>query len=310
MATGPNPFSISTTRNLLDHVFSPKIVSATGGYVVKLDMINIDNITISGTINGFTGGSAGTTGPQGSTGPRGATGPTGPRGFIGLRGTTGPIGPTGIQGPIGDTGPTGIQGPTGDTGPTGTMGSQGPTGYTGDTGPTGPMGTMGATGPTGLQGPVGLQGPTGPPLSVSTQSVTYNFPQTLVTTGYTVLWSLPVSDTIGTMSTGGSWTATSPGIYSISVYAKITSIANPIYQPVALEGSLNQFDGSTSYIIAPEISLAVAGVSDTTKSGITSPVIYLTSSSSISFKIDSVVGPFTSNTCEFAASMYIRYLSP
>jgi hypothetical protein len=68
MATGPNPFSISTSRNLLDHVFSPKIVSGTGGYVVKLDMVNIDNITISGTINGFTGGSGGTTGPTNAGG--------------------------------------------------------------------------------------------------------------------------------------------------------------------------------------------------------------------------------------------------
>ena len=44
MATGGNdPFLGSNTRNLLQHVLSPKIVSdGCNGYVVKLDMINVD----------------------------------------------------------------------------------------------------------------------------------------------------------------------------------------------------------------------------------------------------------------------------
>lgn len=44
MATpGNDPFSGTTTRNLLQHVISPKIVTdGTGGYKVKTDLINID----------------------------------------------------------------------------------------------------------------------------------------------------------------------------------------------------------------------------------------------------------------------------
>ncbi len=44
MATpGNDPFSGTTTRNLLQHIISPKIVSdGTGGYTVKTDLINID----------------------------------------------------------------------------------------------------------------------------------------------------------------------------------------------------------------------------------------------------------------------------
>lgn len=41
---GNDPFSNTTTRNLLQHLVSPKIVSdGTGGYQVKTDLINIDN---------------------------------------------------------------------------------------------------------------------------------------------------------------------------------------------------------------------------------------------------------------------------
>jgi hypothetical protein len=51
MATGGNdPFSNTTTRNLIDHVISPKIVSGPTGYNVKLDLINIDNAYLSGNL--------------------------------------------------------------------------------------------------------------------------------------------------------------------------------------------------------------------------------------------------------------------
>lgn len=41
---GNDPFSNTNTRNLLQHLVSPKIVSdGTGGYQVKTDLINIDN---------------------------------------------------------------------------------------------------------------------------------------------------------------------------------------------------------------------------------------------------------------------------
>ena len=58
MATGTDPFSGSNTRNLLKHVFAPKIVSGTSGYDVKLDMVNVDNLYATGNIYGATNGRA------------------------------------------------------------------------------------------------------------------------------------------------------------------------------------------------------------------------------------------------------------
>jgi len=161
---GNDPFSGSNVRNVLEHVLSPKIVpDGSGGYAVKLDLINVDNVYASGNIygaGGTIGGGGGLTGPTGpSSGPRGptgvtgatgplATGPTGP----GLTGSTGRTGPTGYTGPIGSTGYTGYTGATGRTGSTGYTGF---TGYTGYTGYTGPQGIRGNTGVTGATGPAG-----------------------------------------------------------------------------------------------------------------------------------------------------------
>lgn len=48
-----DPFSGTTTRNLLQHVFSPKIVdNPSGGYSVKMDVINVDNVYVSGDVYG------------------------------------------------------------------------------------------------------------------------------------------------------------------------------------------------------------------------------------------------------------------
>jgi hypothetical protein len=76
MATGGNdPFSGSNTRNILEHLISPKIVvDGGGGYKVTTDLINLDNIYISGNV--YT--------PTGIGGP---TGPTGATGFISTTGT-------------------------------------------------------------------------------------------------------------------------------------------------------------------------------------------------------------------------------
>jgi hypothetical protein len=117
-----DPLSGTNTRNLIQHVFSPKIVGPTGGYVVKTDLINIDNIYISGTAYGPYGPIGGGTGGAGSQGPTGWTG------------YTGTIGATGVSGPTGATGYTGHIGPTGYTGKTGYTGSIGPTGCTGPSG--------------------------------------------------------------------------------------------------------------------------------------------------------------------------------
>ena len=118
---GNDPFSGSNTRNLLQHVFSPKIVqgvtgASIGGYDVRVDLINIDNIYTTGTIYGPNGPITGGGGASGTTGPTGRTGPTGPTGATGRTGPTGP----GYTGSTGPTGPNGIG--VGITGITGTIG--------------------------------------------------------------------------------------------------------------------------------------------------------------------------------------------
>jgi hypothetical protein len=187
-----DPFSGTNTRNLLQHVFSPKIVeNMNGGYDVKVDLLNIDHINITGDIIGPSGsfwnhsgaigdGPTGPTGPNGIDGASGATGPTGidgatgptgskgrngRNGIDGIDGATGATGPTGTNGIDGATGPTGTTGIDGATGPTGTNGidgATGPTGPTGIDGPTGAIGPNGIDGPTGATGPTGMNGVTGP----------------------------------------------------------------------------------------------------------------------------------------------------
>ena len=49
-SVGTDPFSGTTTRNLLQHIVSPKIVADNSVYTVKTDLINIDNAYISGTV--------------------------------------------------------------------------------------------------------------------------------------------------------------------------------------------------------------------------------------------------------------------
>jgi len=54
---GNDPFSGSNTRNLLQHLVSPKIMeNGSGGYEVRVDLTNVDNIYASGTIYGGGGG--------------------------------------------------------------------------------------------------------------------------------------------------------------------------------------------------------------------------------------------------------------
>jgi hypothetical protein len=107
---GNDPFSGSNTRNLLQHVFSPKIVqgvtgTSESGYDVRLDMINVDNIYVTGNIFGPSGPISGRTGP---TGARGATGSAGAKGATGYAGATGATGYAGATGATGSAGPTGL----------------------------------------------------------------------------------------------------------------------------------------------------------------------------------------------------------
>lgn len=47
-----DPYAGTNTRNLLQHIISPKIVGPTGGtYSVKTDLVNVDKIVASGSIN-------------------------------------------------------------------------------------------------------------------------------------------------------------------------------------------------------------------------------------------------------------------
>jgi hypothetical protein len=173
-----DPFYNTDRRDILEHILPPKIVQgATGTYNVKLDLINIDNVNISGAyyINGIPipGGGAGTTGVTGVTGATGATGHTGHTGHTGPAGHTGHTGHTGATG---DTGPAGETGATGATGP-------GVTGATGPTGVTGVTGVTGATGPTGADSTVsGPTGPTGVAQGAWTP-VLYNMAQSGATAG-------------------------------------------------------------------------------------------------------------------------------
>lgn len=53
---GNDPFSGSSVQNLLQHTISPKIVTdGSGGYTVKTDLINVDNIYLSGSVISPTG---------------------------------------------------------------------------------------------------------------------------------------------------------------------------------------------------------------------------------------------------------------
>ena len=118
----PDPFS----GNLLKNVLSPKIViDGAGGYDVKVDLVNVDNIYLTGSI---IGGSIGPGGNTGNTGDTGYTGHTGHTGYTGYTGVTGVTGYTGHTGYTGYTGVTGVTGYTGYTGPTGSLSFTAPTG--------------------------------------------------------------------------------------------------------------------------------------------------------------------------------------
>lgn len=48
---GTDPFSNTTTRNILQHIISPKVVSdGASGYAVKTDLINIDNAYVNNNL--------------------------------------------------------------------------------------------------------------------------------------------------------------------------------------------------------------------------------------------------------------------
>jgi len=55
---GNDPFSGTNTRNILQHIISPKIVSdGSTGYAVKTDLINVDGVYVKGIIRAGTSGS-------------------------------------------------------------------------------------------------------------------------------------------------------------------------------------------------------------------------------------------------------------
>ena len=60
--SGNDPFSGSSVQNVLQHTISPKIVTdGSGGYTVKTDLINVDNIYLSGSVISSGGSGTGST---------------------------------------------------------------------------------------------------------------------------------------------------------------------------------------------------------------------------------------------------------
>ena len=225
--SGNDPFSGTNTRNILQHILSPKIVGSTASsYGVAIDLINVD------TLYARQIGSTGSTGP---TGPRvsdiyvdtlhylrldpGITGGGG--GGPGTTGPTGPTGPAGTNGsntgPTGATGATGVTGPRGETGVTGATGVTGNQGLTGNQGPTGPGG--GAKGDTGPTGPSGSQGPTGAFTPGINGQVLYTYNNAV--TGSQGLTFNPVGNLLGTQvvelvnRTSGGTGISAPGIMKV-----------------------------------------------------------------------------------------------
>lgn len=50
-SNGNDPFSGTNTRNILQHVLSPKMVpDGLGGYQIKLDLVNVDNVYAAGNV--------------------------------------------------------------------------------------------------------------------------------------------------------------------------------------------------------------------------------------------------------------------
>lgn len=89
--SGYDPFSGIHERNLLQHVFAPKIVGPTAGqYQVALDLVNVDTIYANNVVIGASGGTGGMS--TGATGPTGYTGSTGATGYTGTFVFSGPTG--------------------------------------------------------------------------------------------------------------------------------------------------------------------------------------------------------------------------
>ena len=191
--SGNDPFSGTNTRNILQHIISPKILGSTAtSYGVAIDLINVDTLYAR---------------QIGATGP---TGPTGPRvsdiyvdtlhylrldpGITGGGGGPGSVGPTGPTGAIGETGAPGQTGSRGETGAPGLTGVTGNKGLTGSTGPAGPTG--GVTGATGPRGATGSVGPTGSVVPGINGQVLYTYNNAI--TGSQGLTFNPVGNLLGT----------------------------------------------------------------------------------------------------------------
>jgi hypothetical protein len=275
---GNDPFSGTNTRNILQHIISPKVVSdGSSGFTVKTDLINLDNIYVAGTVygpGGPIGGGGGSTGP---TGPSGPVGPTGPAGG-GASGPTGPSGPAGATGPAGAgaSGPTGPSGPAGATGPAG-AGASGPTGPSGPAGATGPAGAgaSGPTGPTGPAGATGPSGPTGPSFATNYIYVEDDSGPTFTADGETLFMPLTATSTISsgiTMALESSVSAymaniSTAGVYQITVacYARLSKLSTAPSVQVQISPSLNLtasigYGNATSDIVA--VPTAVYGYSN------------------------------------------------
>jgi hypothetical protein len=134
-------------------------------------VVNVTNITGSGSystwqvnLEGAAGGdgSSGTSGTSGSSGTDGSSGTSGTSGSSGSSGTSGTSGTSGSSGSSGTSGTSGSSGTSGTSGSSGSSGSSGTSGTSGSSGSSGTSGTNGTSGTSGTSGSSGTSAPTPP----------------------------------------------------------------------------------------------------------------------------------------------------
>lgn len=261
---------------------------------------------ISSGGNGATGpaGATGVTGSSGAQGASGLNGSTGPSGASGVSGASGANGASGIQGAsgsqgstgVGINGATGIQGASGSTGTQGASGVNGASGTIGVNGASGATGIQGAsgvgsTGSQGASGSTGLTGATGNSVAASYLKYTRSAAQTTgLTAGSRVICN--VSE-----NTAGS------DITIDSNSGAITLAANKTYR---LRGAVpNWYGGSrpsfcwynettSAYIGEASFHYAAAdNAGYAAGAGMAEAIITVSSSTVVSFRIQSVVSALT-----------------
>lgn len=263
---------------IIEHAGATGVQGATGfSPAIPSTILTITQVAYALT------GASGATGTQGASGSMGATG-------IGLTGASGIQGASGISGAsgfVGSNGATGIQGASGSTGITGASGVQGASGSTGSQGASG----IGSTGAQGASGSTGLTGATGNSVAASYLKYTRSAAQTTgLTAGSRVICN--VSE-----NTAGS------DITIDTSTGAITLAANKTYRlrgavPNWYGGSRPSFcwynEATSAYIGEASFHyVANDGAAYAAGAGMAEAIITTSSSTVVSFRIQSVVSALT-----------------